>query len=282
MLSANALSGPIVITMRFSLLLKDSRSWAIAREASFEEYKEALFSNRRLDAKFSIFEFLCLPSLVGQASTESLRLIVFASSEIPEKYKTRLEVLLSGHAWARIVYVDPEANADHRAETLIEVEKSGAEFYAHVRLDDDDALARDFTGQVASYISPEFAGYAVSFGAGFAGVYSEIDKQYKSFWEFYEVKASCGLAFIGRREWLDVGAKVAYRSAYSLGSHKTVDRRCPLIVDSRAPMFIYSIYDGQDTGGIAARKLKKEVSVSEVEQHFSIDFMKASQEPPNA
>lgn len=270
---------PVVVTIRFSLLLHNNKSWNLSRRLDFDDYKRMLFSGPRLDLKFLLFEAVCLPSIVSQADHCDIRLVLLTSSELPGPYRARLDAIVSDYPWITVLAVAPDETPDHAAATRAAIAETDSEYYAHVRLDDDDALARPFAARLMPYVRAPFCGLAVSYGMGFAGVFSEERRAFESFWELYKIKSSCGMAFIGRRDWLLPGSGRKQRTAYDLGSHPSVDLRCPTIVDSTEPMFFYSVYESQDTAGQTEKKLKRSVPLARVKDRFSIALPEAPASP---
>lgn len=94
---------PVIITTRFSHWdPKAKNSWRIGRVDDEEQYKKALFDEKRLAAKFSIFEQVTLPSIAGQSDLENVYLTLVTSEDLPEPFKkgfVKLSQATVGFQW---------------------------------------------------------------------------------------------------------------------------------------------------------------------------------------
>jgi len=104
-----------------------------------------LFEPERLNKRFELFENIALASLKDQTD-QDFKLSVLSSTNLPEKYKTRLQDLCNDTRGAD--HVDINYRGPRKAGKLfrqIMCEKyPDLRTIAQVVLDDDDAVSRDF------------------------------------------------------------------------------------------------------------------------------------------
>ncbi|PLS19825.1 glycosyltransferase [Neptunicoccus cionae] len=114
---------------------------------TLEDHIAYLYGKQRMEERFAYFEHLCLPALRRQTHPD-FTLAVLACSEMPAQYLDRLKDLLADLPQARL-FVRPPAN--HRAvmeEVIGQCKQENAEWIAHFRMDDDDAVALNFIEDV--------------------------------------------------------------------------------------------------------------------------------------
>jgi len=105
---------------------------------------------RWLDHRHALFERFCLPAVTGQ-STKAFRWLLLCDARTPEPHRSRLE----GYervSNAEIIWVDDEVQAGLRAAVAARLGHG-----THVitsRLDNDDAICRDFVERVQEAARP--------------------------------------------------------------------------------------------------------------------------------
>nr|WP_245218757.1 glycosyltransferase [Rubellimicrobium aerolatum] len=236
--------------MRFSVLVAQRESWAIGRGRSEADYRRTLFDDERLALHHFLFENLTLPSLAAQVpapSEEFVRLYVITSSELPPRHLSALEQACARHRWVRIVRVPPDARSvahgDHIRDFLAEA-GHGEGTYAHVRLDDDDALSSDFLSRIAAFATPGNVGACVSLARGYLLSFDSGRRRLTQVVDYRLPMAAQGLAHLGAyKDRAPVGKPA---NVYGLGHHLRVDTKVPVILDSRAPAFIRTNHEGSD------------------------------------
>ena len=92
----------VYILTRFSIFDPSTKGFKIQRAS--EIYKEKLFNKKRLDAKFSFFEKMTLPSVLNQ-TYKDWEWHIFTSNELLENYKKKLEQLTSSYTSIKICYI---------------------------------------------------------------------------------------------------------------------------------------------------------------------------------
>ncbi|MFW8596347.1 glycosyltransferase [Cribrihabitans neustonicus] len=126
--------------VRFSVL---SPTYYSERFASVEETAEHLFAPERMDLRFRLFEHLCLRSLARQ-SDKRFRLVVLTAEALPVPYMERLQALIATLPNASLRAVPPAAHHRQLKEAYDSVPLRRATHRILFRLDDDDAVDRDF------------------------------------------------------------------------------------------------------------------------------------------
>lgn len=114
---------------------------------TLEQHIAYLYAKKRMEERFTYFEHLCLPALKQQTNPD-FTLVVLACSEMPKPYLTRLQDLLTDLPQARLFVRAP---ANHRAvlqEVIGLAKREDADWVAHFRMDDDDAVALNFAEEV--------------------------------------------------------------------------------------------------------------------------------------
>lgn len=252
--------------IRYSVLTESKDSWVIGRNADTDKYKEKLFSKERLDLHENLFFNVTLPSLRKMDQTKTT-VLVFTSEELPDPYITNLQQEVKGDENIKIVKLPRKGRIIGQMNQFLkkELDTFGSDLiYATVRLDDDDALSKDFCSSISKYLNEDFVGYAVSFPTGVAGIY-EADN-YKSFYKIYQPKIALGLSFIN--SYKKSRKKMDYVSVYSLGNHTKVDEKHPLILDSAKVMYVRTVHGQSDAYSKVLNK--KVVSGIPLDSDFSL------------
>jgi hypothetical protein len=257
---------PVVFSIRYSVL-SQTMGVEIRKNADLHEYKRRLFDPHRMAVHHTLFERLTIPSLARQDhSDNAISVCVMTSTEMPEDQLQRLQKTLAPLPWARIVPVSPDEAIPHArcmAEHMDQLGISGS--YAHVRLDDDDAVSDDFCNQLRQYIRPELAGYGVSFVEGFFALYDSRTTEFLALAKKRYPMNSVGLAVIGN---YDPASSAPPIDVFSLGVHTRIDQSVPTILDGRFPSYIRTLYSEQDTASRSGMG-KEPASTEELLKHFS-------------
>lgn len=130
----------IVGLVRFSVL---TSTYYTERFDTPEETAAHLFSPERMELRFHLFERLCLPSLLKQTDND-FTAIVLTAKAMPEHYLDRLKALLRP---VPNIHCHPVGTGKHYRlvkRGYDRVPHDGVSHRALFRLDDDDAVDRDF------------------------------------------------------------------------------------------------------------------------------------------
>jgi hypothetical protein len=259
----------IIFIIKFSLeyILEGHRAMNLAKGSKSKGvayYREQLFSDRRLDLRFKIFENITLPSLGPALKEPGSFLLVLSSQSLPSNRRQRLDDALRPFGNATVRYCEPVSSVNAEARTAVsELLKGQPEHIvgekicvATVRLDDDDGLARNFAQMLMPYVKEEFAGLWVSFPLG---IRMAINASGWLATKSYMPKTSQGLA---RVELFDVNNVDTFGTAYDLGGHAQVDRRAPVIMDARQVAYIRTHHDDNDSGARPLESIRTWIQVS--------------------
>jgi hypothetical protein len=250
---------PIVMGMRYSVL---GKAWELSKENP-EIYRAKLFDRERLRVHCDLMSRVMLPSLAAQIIPgDHVSLYVMTSRDLPDDAKRGLYNALDPYVWARVVEVEEETPEGHVSLVKEELNATGLSncAFAHLRIDDDDALAKDFLSRLREYIDPRFVGFGVSLCAGFAAAMDTTTGKIAGLYKMNREKLAIGLCTINSWQNGELGQ---FKSIYNI-KHAQIDRTVPTIIDARKPAFIRTIYPEQDTLG------KPMAFMREIEQNSSI------------
>lgn len=234
----------IFIMVRYSVLTESRDSWKIGRDVTEEEYGNNLLSEERLAFRYELFKKITFPSLL-QFNKSNTTVLIFTSQLMPKKHQDDLEDLVEAHPWIKLVPLSSEGRLIGKMhQTLLkELARNNEELcYATVRLDDDDALSREFYSTLIEYVNPVYSGHAISFGSGFTGIYG--DNGFKDFYHLDSPKIALGLSFI--QMYVPNGAEPKPVSIFGLGNHVKIDKKVPVVLDSRVPAYIRTVHEKSD------------------------------------
>jgi hypothetical protein len=222
--------------VRFSFLSSDNKGYRLTKNLQLEEKKERLFSASRLTRRFEIFEHVCLPSLIAQ-DPERFGAVVLASDLMPHHFKKRLEVLLSPHPNILPTFEKPQPMPYSEAflNPLRQLDQV-SDVILTCRLDDDDALASDYTKQALEYVNGAHIGHCLTYPKGLQATNVEGKPR---FWESYYPLIGAGLGFIDRLE--------SGKTVFDCGHHQKVWKKFPTIVDGRLPQYLVTLHDENDS-----------------------------------
>lgn len=251
----NALRSIFVI-VRYSLLR--TRLHRFAREAGArdqEAYRSLLFDPARLERRLNLFRSITLPSLIGlgrrarEIEDVELHVPLLISPELPEAHRRQVEALAEPHDFLHVV--EAVRSIDTASDFIRARCRSG--MMASVRLDDDDALLPDYIDRLAPYVDPRFDGYGISFPTGYIGFVDEAGT-FTSFSSIRSPNIALGLAYVcdaARSEVVNI---------YDFGPHTVLDETIPVILDSRARLYLRTAHLDSDTFSTAETMHKKKAS----------------------
>lgn len=228
---------------RFSLFRPRSDAWRVSNGsfATDGEYRDYLFSDRRLARRCDIFLNLSLPQIAAAANRWSIRHVVSYSESLPETYRRQLLEAAARHPFLVLDEQSEGSTGVKDERDLVErFGRSSAGVVGAYRLDDDDVLSADYFEQMARYMRPENAGMIVSLASGFTCLHDE-DGRFSIFRESYVPMIAIGLLSICR---VEQGGSVV---APVWSPHSRADRSNPVILDARHPSYLWIRHQDQDT-----------------------------------
>lgn len=159
---------------------------------------ERLYAPDRMRRRFAYFEGICLPALAAQTDPDFV-LVVLIADTMPAPFRRRLKDLAARHPFLRLCMLEPAGplNATRRAFRR-GLDGAEPDFVTGFRLDDDDAVARDYiarTREIAdTLIAAGWAGPDAPAAVCFhRGIYWDMKRGRDAFWDMTET-APLGLA----------------------------------------------------------------------------------------
>lgn len=117
------------------------------RHATMEDRRAALYAPERLDTRLFWFEHCLLPGIAAQTNPD-FTLLLLMGDDMPDPWHSRLRALIDPVPQIRPVY---RASGPHRRvyrEILKAARNPDARTVAEFRLDDDDAVAVNYIGNI--------------------------------------------------------------------------------------------------------------------------------------
>lgn len=106
-----------------------------------------LYDPARMEQRMRWFETLCLPPLMWQHDPD-FTLIVATGEDLPEPWIGRLRRIAEAVPQIRLEQVPPGRHAEICKTLLARHTEPGADVVAQFRMDDDDAVCRDYVARV--------------------------------------------------------------------------------------------------------------------------------------
>ncbi len=131
---------------------------------SLEERRAFLYSPKRLEERFRLFETICLPSVIGQMD-QGFQLYVVVGECFPEIYLERLLALTEGLPNVAVSMQPPGQHRRQMIRVLNAAREDPSEPCLQFRIDDDDAMAVNFIErlkQAARNLEPVWQSYPLT------------------------------------------------------------------------------------------------------------------------
>lgn len=228
-------------TTRFSLFKPDSGAWRSSANGAFsspEQYKEYLFSPRRIEPRMKILREVSLPNLAVAAESHTIRHIIHYSPELPSQYLRQLEALQRDFPFVVLSDASDSTGARH-PYTIANELNPHQKPYVIYRLDDDDFLSTSYFDQLAPLVSEANLGFRVSLAAGLTGIFD--GERFSTIRYSYKPYIAIGLAGIYGRN--SQGQFVAPAET----AHNLSDRVGTVMVDATECSYFWTRHAGQDT-----------------------------------
>lgn len=252
--------------IRFSVL---TPTYYSERFATLKDTANHLFDPDRMALRFSIFENLCLPSLVRQTDGD-FDLVVLTAKAMPEIYRQRLQDLLAPHAHMHLRTVGTRNHYRLLKQGYDSVPANDASHRILFRLDDDDAVDLDFvrrTRRLASGLlplHPAGSSFALAHNRGF---YLQATAEGPEVFDAVEqAPLSAGTVLVTPQ---DSGA-----NPYKF-NHRKLARHVNLYSDMQVPAYIRTIHgdnksDPAQTG--ITRRMEPEDIDTSLQAHFGLSL----------
>lgn len=239
---------------RFSVYLNDSKHWLISQK---KDYLTRIFNPERLDIRFDIFFNHTMSSIkkgINKLNNIDYTHFLFYSSNLPSIYKEQLAAKAKDYTFLFLVEVDSSLSSfsyvEYIESYLLKYYKDSSLVIGLFGIDDDDMLSVSYFQNVEHYLQKAFVGMRVSFCEGLTGYYD--NGYFSSIRRVNFPKINIGIFSIGT--FNKNGLKLPLE-----GNHMHLDKKGPVIIDSRIPMYFWTKHDKQDTN------LKSQFNVSAME-----------------
>ncbi|MGJ8617554.1 MAG: putative rhamnosyl transferase [Sulfitobacter sp.] len=224
-----------------------------------------LYSERRLEERFRLFETIALPCLKAQTDPD-FSLIIVIGDQLPTYHIARLESLIADCPQALIHKEPPRNQREVMKEILNEARLNPSEPCLQFRFDDDDAVAVDFIEKLRKatqdcapllrqYKTVAFewsVGYVAEFGSG--GI-----QAVETFRPFYT--AALGM-------WVKGNNPLTIMNY----AHEKIPRFMPAVSFSDTPMWVRSHNSSNDSRQNQAREMSVAPLTTEQEEMFRDRF----------
>ncbi len=203
------------IVTRFSIFDPRVKSTRLSR-LPVDEYKNILFSDDRLSAKFETFEKITVLSILAQTNP-NFTFLIYAGVALPDRRKQLLENIVEQCTQAKLKYV--ESFRQMRCDYTQKISTYAGPYFC-ARLDDDDGLSPYFVELLQLYKNTNAD--VITFSQGqLIGIENGKFKHGK---QISKPFTSAGLTSINK-------------PIYSLGHHRRVKNKFNCIIDDTPEMF---------------------------------------------
>jgi hypothetical protein len=114
-----------------------------AHDTHREDLADRLYDEQRMQRRFAYFENICLPSLAAQTDMD-FRLVVLTGDSMPLRWHQRLQDLQRHHPFVDLCVLAPAGPVNSTRRAFRQAWNGRASFITGFRIDDDDAVARDY------------------------------------------------------------------------------------------------------------------------------------------
>ena len=220
--------------------------------ADAEGQRAYLYDDTRLESRFYFFEELVIPSLRQQTDGD-FHVVVLAGDQMPAKWRDRLVAAVEGITQVHLCF-EPEGqnHSDLCRRLMMQARNNSADWIAEFRLDDDDAVAKDFIATIRN-MAPAVA------------MLADASPEKRAALDFAK-----GFVLRTQRGGLDISPVLARLWTPALvmvnrpdhpkslldTRHLRLWQRFPVISNVDEPMFIRGAHDDNDSA-VENRKLQK-------------------------
>ncbi|MBC5851940.1 glycosyltransferase [Vibrio metschnikovii] len=281
----------ILIAIRYSVLFSaKTKGFHLSNSQSdVANYKEVLFSKERMTLRENLFKRFTLPSLKSVFENTDpdifFRVIVMASSELPEEHKDFLfNVERENNDWLSLQFMEPDKVNYGKAiyNTILNMFEEQEFFCATVRLDDDDALYSGYCNTLKDMMDEEYDKSIVSFSCGYNVYVADCGDEIIGSSVYRHIKNSAGLAYVKKYNNF---SDIISDNIYTCGNHEKVDEFYRLIdvndcysyirVNTETSDRMYNLTPSERKNRLVVefKKQKDKVPFRDVLEKFSIDIL---------
>lgn len=228
----------VIGVCRYSLLVSGGFRDAPQDMRSRASY---LFDEQRMALRFAWFSHVLLPSLRAQ-SDKDFRFVVLASKQMPKQWKTALRQAVRGIRAVEIEFAEPGKHHTVANEAMQRRFEPDADVIAQFRVDDDDAVARDYVARVRSDFSADLTPLYSRFGivsSDYArGLILDVDGDEARLIQCFERTWNCGQTLYTRPGSTDL--------LFNFGHHR-LHRHMPTVSYHDSLMFVRGRHGTNDS-----------------------------------
>lgn len=240
----------------------------------------------RLTPRLEIFKAVTIPSIAAQRVADcDLHWLILISDLLPHEHEVKLRAALEPVEKAGVVIsllrvAADEADADPDRQLYagmgmairmaLQVDFAGREvLFATVRIDDDDALASQYSQRLVKYLRPEFVGFHASFPLGLQGIVA-ANGEVTDTRLIHREQIALGLAFINSHTGLGFSHPAIH--AHGFGNHSEIYAKTPVIVDAMQATYLRGLNGQNDLGD--AKHAKHRAADSNRIAELGMDWLK--------
>lgn len=227
----------VVGLVRFSVLTsRPDHGWRLAQRVGTEGFDRTLFEDARLERRFRLFEALTLPSLDAQTDRD-FTVVALTSKLMPRPWLRRLKDLAEDREHMRIMAFEPNAEVPQFARRAIRRLRRPCDRIATFRLDDDDALGRDFVGALRATAQEVPAGTVVSahrglkIAAALEGGFAMVPLR--------KANSAQGLSLVTQGG--------SDETIFCRGNHSKIDPASVVPIPAARPSWLYALHGSNDS-----------------------------------
>lgn len=143
---------PVVGVLRFSFFGTSD----LVQRHDYEAALAEIYNKERMNARFFLFENICLPSIRAQSDPD-FSLIILSSDQMPKVYKNRLVKLCKPISQIEVIFAKETGHVDEAVNPRLAeyCEASKAGLITTFRIDDDDAVSCRYIERLKARVLPE-------------------------------------------------------------------------------------------------------------------------------
>lgn len=229
----------IIGVMRFSYPATEGFS---VSQMPLAELEAHLYEPQRLEKRFAYLETITLPSLAGQTDPD-FRLVILSGDNLPLRFKKRLRDLAEKYPFVKCVFLPAMGALGAAKRAFRRGIRSGATHVTGFRIDDDDAVARDYIARTRKIADTVIGAgladrpYVVAFSRG---VYWDMNDPSAPFHDFREPQPlglACAMITTSELE------TCVYRY-----NHRRLACFVPTYMEPEGVMFLRTLHQHNDSG----------------------------------
>lgn len=235
---------------------------------------EALYAPERMRRRFAYFENVCLPSLAAQTDPD-FTFVALIGDAMPIRWRRRLRALRAAYPFLQLCAVEPLGPLQAARRAFRIAAAGDMPFVTGFRLDDDDAVARDYIERLRAAADGLLSlGWATAEGPaaiGFqSGVCWALDAPGQPLFRYSEARPlGQGSAMVASRD---------FRQNIYRWNHTFLSAHVRCWTDPAPDMFLRTFHGGNDSARTVpakAHRLSPQDAASVLSDRFGLDTARA-------